>query len=148
MHIMYVYISNTVNSQNSKSRIMSWYVIQWKLFPRYWPFEWGIRSPVNSPRKAQWRVALMFSLICAWVNGWVKNHEAGDLRRYGIHSVWRHFNVLLYPVQLRLRFDQTQTNSTGALYNHRTYFISSQIMLWNLPNVTRSHLIYIKSCIF
>ena len=24
----------------------------------------------------------MFSLICAWVNGWVNNREAGDLRRY------------------------------------------------------------------
>ena len=23
----------------------------------------------------------MFSLICAWINGWVNNHEAGDLRR-------------------------------------------------------------------
>ena len=23
----------------------------------------------------------MFSLICAWINGWVNNREAGDLRR-------------------------------------------------------------------
>ena len=23
----------------------------------------------------------MFSLIWAWINGWVNNHEAGDLRR-------------------------------------------------------------------
>ena len=28
------------------------------------------RSPVNSPHKGQWRGALMFSLICAWTNGW------------------------------------------------------------------------------
>ena len=40
------------------------------------------RSPVNSPHKSQWRGALMFSLICAWINGWVNNEEAGDLRRY------------------------------------------------------------------
>ena len=47
-------------------------VIKWKYFPRYWLFVWGIhRSPVNSPRKGQWRWALMCSLICAWVNGWV-----------------------------------------------------------------------------
>ena len=26
--------------------------------------------------------ALMFSLICAWINGWVNNREAGDLRRH------------------------------------------------------------------
>ena len=38
--------------------------------------------------KGQWRGALMFSLICAWINDWVHNREAGDLRchraRYNI----------------------------------------------------------------
>ena len=28
---------------------------------------------------------LMFSLICARINGWVNNREAGDLRRYQAH---------------------------------------------------------------
>ena len=42
-------------------------------------------SPVTSPHKGQWRGALMFSLICVWINGWVNNHEAGDLRRYRAH---------------------------------------------------------------
>ena len=41
--------------------------------------------PVNSPHKGQWRGALMFSLICVWINDWVNNGEAGDLRRYRIH---------------------------------------------------------------
>ena len=27
----------------------------------------------------------MFSVICVWINGWVNNREAGDLRRYGAH---------------------------------------------------------------
>ena len=36
-------------------------------------------------RKDQWRGALMFSLICAWINGWVNNCEAGDLRRNRAH---------------------------------------------------------------
>ena len=40
------------------------------------------RTPVNSPHKGQWRGALMFSLICAWINGWVNNREAGDLGRH------------------------------------------------------------------
>ena len=40
---------------------------------------------VNSPHKGQWRWALMFSLICAWINGWVNNREAGDLRRQRAH---------------------------------------------------------------
>ena len=58
-------------------------VIKWKHFPRYWPFVRGIhRSPVNSPHKGQWRGALIFPLICAWINGWVNNRKAGDLRRH------------------------------------------------------------------
>ena len=60
--------------------------IKWKHLSRYWPFARGIHtSSVNSPQKGQWRGALMFSLICVWINGWVNNREAGDLRRYRAH---------------------------------------------------------------
>ena len=62
------------------------YVIEWKHFPRYWLFvRWIHRSPVNSPHKGQWRGALMFSFICAWMDDWVNNREAGDLRRHRAH---------------------------------------------------------------
>ena len=55
---------------------------KWKHFTRYWPFVWGIhRSPLNSQHNGQWRGALMFSLICSWINCWVNQGEAGDLRR-------------------------------------------------------------------
>ena len=48
--------------------------IKWKHFPRYWPFVGGIhQSPVSSPHRGQWRGALIFSLICAWINRWVTN---------------------------------------------------------------------------
>ena len=61
-------------------------VIKWKHFPHYWPFVRGIhRSPVNSPHKGQWPGALIFTLICARINGWVNNREAGDLRRHRAH---------------------------------------------------------------
>ena len=61
-------------------------VIKWRHFPRYWPFVRRIhRSPVNSPHKGQWRGALMFTLICARIKGWVNNREAGDLRRNRAH---------------------------------------------------------------
>ena len=61
-------------------------VIKWQHFPRYWPFVRGIhRSPVNSPHQGQWRSALMFSLTCVWINGWVNNREAGDLRHHRAH---------------------------------------------------------------
>ena len=39
----------------------------------------------NSPVTGQWRGTLKFSLICAWINGWVNNHKAGDFRRYCAH---------------------------------------------------------------
>ena len=61
-------------------------VIKWKNFPRCWPFVLGIhRSPVNSPHKGQWRGALIFSLICTRISGWVHNGEAGDFRRHRAH---------------------------------------------------------------
>ena len=74
--------------------VMSWgssvvghdYVIKWKHFPRYWPFVRGIhRSPVNSPHKGQWRGALVFSLICARIKGWVNNSGDGYLIRHRAH---------------------------------------------------------------
>ena len=53
---------------------------------RYWPFVRGIhRSPVNSPHKVQRRGALMYSLICAWINGWVNNREAGGFKSHRTH---------------------------------------------------------------
>ena len=54
-------------------------VIKWKHFSRSWP------SPVNSPHKGRWRGAFVFSLICARINSWVNNGEAGDLRRHLAH---------------------------------------------------------------
>ena len=61
-------------------------VNKWKHFPRYWPFVRGIhRSPVNFLHKSQWRRALMFSLICTWINSWVNYREAGYLWRHRAH---------------------------------------------------------------
>ena len=69
-------------------------VIKGKHYPRYWPFVRGIhRSPVNSPHKGQWREALMFSLICALMNSWVNNREAGDLRGNDAH----YYVTVTYP---------------------------------------------------
>ena len=41
--------------------------------------------PGEFPHEGQWRGALMFSLICARINGWLNNGEAGDLRRSRAH---------------------------------------------------------------
>ena len=47
-----------------------------------------------SPHKGQWRGALMFSLVCAWINGWVNNRKAGDLRGHRAHY---DVTVMYYP---------------------------------------------------
>ena len=64
----------------------TWWRHQMEICPRYWPFVRGIhQSSANHPHKGQWREALMFALICAWINGWVNNHETGVLRRHRTH---------------------------------------------------------------
>ena len=98
-------------------------VIKWKHFPRYWPFVRGIhRSPVNSPHKGQWRGALIFYLICAWINRQVSNHQSGGFRRYRAHCdvivmCWTFFNkndsqlqlYWTYPSARPWHFEQTIT---------------------------------------
>ena len=61
----------------------SWRCHQMGTFFRVTVPLWG-EPPVTggSPHKGQWRGALMFSLICAWSNGWANNLDAGDLRRH------------------------------------------------------------------
>ena len=101
-------------------------IIKRKHFPRYWPFVRGIhRSPVNSPHKGQWRGALMFSLICVWINGWVNNREAGDLRRYRAH----------YDVTVMERTSsrdhhavQSTISNTAALSQARLFYCVNWLM--------------------
>ena len=83
------------------SQCMSFHddVIKWKHFPRYWHFVRGShRSSVKSPHKGQWRGALMFIWSAPWINGWVKNREAGDLRRHRAH-----YDVNCFTLRRRFR---------------------------------------------
>ena len=91
-------------------------VIKWKYFPRYWPFARGIhQTPVNSPHKSQWRGALMFVFfICAWINGWVNNLKAGDLRRH--HA---YYDVTVMHIQCGLTlylFIYIKTRTTWSIW--------------------------------
>ena len=84
-----LFTSNLVDMDSSRLRmILSFHddVVKWKHSLHYWPFVRGIhRSPVNSLHNGQWRGALMSSLICTWIKGWVNNCEAGDLRCHHAH---------------------------------------------------------------
>ena len=75
-----------LNPLGVETGISPWWRHQIQNFPRCWPFVRGIHQFRWIPcTKGQWRGALMFSLICAWINDWVNNREAGDLRRHRGH---------------------------------------------------------------
>ena len=104
-------------------------VIKWKHFPRYWPFVRGIhRSTVNSPHKGQRRGALMFSLICVWINSWVNNRGAGDLRRY-----LAHYDVTVMEKKLK-----SMVYVIGAWFVHKRAQLCQKLLhiavVSNVPN--------------
>ena len=64
----------------------TWWRHQMETFSALLAFcEGNHRSPMDPPHRGQCRGALMFSLICAWTNGWANNRDAGDLRRNRAH---------------------------------------------------------------
>ena len=86
IHHVFHYDSNSVDMCSCVEFIWNDDVIKWKHFPPYWPFVRGIHRSLWIPHtKGQWRGALTLSLICAWMNGWVNNNEAGNLRRHHAH---------------------------------------------------------------
>ena len=62
-------------------------VIKWKHFPRYWPLcgEFTDRRWIPHTKASDAELWWCFSLICTWINRWVNNREAGDLRRHRAH---------------------------------------------------------------
>ena len=93
-------------------------VINWKHKLRYWPFMRGIhRSPVNSPHKGQWRGTLVSYLICACINGWVNNHEAGDLSRHRAHHDVTVMSSAIATTQNRILFSSVHREVEIATCN-------------------------------
>ena len=96
-------------------------VTKLKHFPRNWPFVQGIhQSPVNSPHKGQWHGALMFSLICVWINDWVvffdlRMNKWLSKQSWGwwfetlLHPLWRHCNAASWQL---LVFSAKQSTAT------------------------------------
>ena len=59
---------------------ISWWCHQMETFSTLLSFYVGNSSATSEfPHKGQWHGALMFSLICSWINGWVNNWDASDL---------------------------------------------------------------------
>ena len=125
-------------------------VIKWKHFLGYWLFVRGIHwSQVNSPQNGQWRRALMFSLICAWINDWVNNREAGDLRCHRAH-----YNITVMTLQhgnVAWRVSIENSWIYQQLMNSLKRILNIHFYLWRFQNgdttqcddidITRSRLI-------
>ena len=87
-------------------------------------------SPVTGefPHKGQWRGALMFSLIWAWLNDWANNREAGDLRRHRTH----YDVVVMHVVQCRLAINPWPRDHLGMrpANGGRRYNVTSSLIGW------------------
>ena len=80
------YVFDTDHDCHSKLLLVTWWRHQMQTFSALLALCAGNSPvPVNSPHKGQWCGALMFSLICARINDWLNNREAGDLRRHRGH---------------------------------------------------------------
>ena len=82
---------------------------------QYWPW-WRHQMETFSALLA---ICLMFSLICVWINGWINNRKAGDLRRHRVH-----YDVIVMPlwcvkgIFLYRRFLSKRATDTNRLPYH------------------------------
>ena len=79
-------VCHHLNTYCGSPWVPPWWRLQIETFSTLLAFVRGLHgSPVNSLHNGQWRGALMFFLICAWINAWVNTRKAGDLRRHLAH---------------------------------------------------------------
>ena len=107
-------------------------------------------SQVNSLDEGQWTGTLMVALICAWINRWVNNREADDLRRHRAHyvvtvmiTVWKqsvcreHIFAKLFfrshhKIDVNLYFDLRQISTHQSLQKlHMTCKLSCRVLYKN-----------------
>ena len=71
----------------------------------------------------------MFSLIGAWVHGWVNNREAGDLRRYRDH----YDVIVMCGIDLAMSLEHKEDETKWQIfaeYNSICIFIGEFFLLW------------------
>ena len=108
------------------SKQISWWRHQMVIFSAFLALCAG-NSPVTGefPSQGQWRGALMLSLIYAWINGWVNNREAGDLRRHRAH----------YDVTVMSGLHRTVKQFEHMRPTNNSVLISSNQCKWKWENL-------------
>ena len=101
--------------------------------------KWKHLGPLNSPHKGQWRGALIFSLICVWINGWVNNRKAGDLRRYGAH-----YDVIVMEVGMGIRL-KIIFNMTDPVYSKQKCTNMTSKINCRIRNTTKWKIKYFEN---
>ena len=88
--------------------------------------------------KGQWRRALMFSLICVWINGWVNNRKAGDLRRHCAH-----YDVIVMNCQSRIKDRYHE-----LLLKNCPYVTATRTRWWSVNNGSGNGLVPLPEPMF
>ena len=104
---------------------ITWWRHQMETFSALLAFCVG-NSPVTGefPSQRQWREALMFSQICAWINGWVNN---GDWRRHRAHydvivMLTHHLNQCCLIVNWAIRKKFGELNKKTSIFIQENAF--------------------------
>ena len=84
--VLRLILAGCAMSNNHHKGILSWWRHQMESFAAWLTLCAGNSRVTNEfHHKGQWLWALKFSLICAWINDWVNNREAGYFRRRRAH---------------------------------------------------------------
>ena len=82
------------------------------------------------PHKGQWRGALMFSLICAWINGLVNNREDGDFRHHRAH-----YDVIVMFCSRQYRY----TNVNASQFSSNSIVGQQRVWVIDKRNIKARH---------
>ena len=88
------------------------------------------------PAKGQWSGALMHFFIFAWMNGWVNNLEAGDLRHYHAHydlTVTEHASLSDHSINCLTTTKHDLTQSCHRFMTLYYVLMPKQISLFHIP---------------
>ena len=102
-------IWHAINTVRKYSIIAAITLIWIRCVHQWWRHQMGIRrSPVNSRTKASDAELWCFLWSAPWINGWVNNREAGDLRRHRVHyevivMCRAHYDVIIMRIRTLMR---------------------------------------------